>query len=84
MEQLSVRDLEVKGRRVLVRVDFNVSIEEVDGNLRIMMERELRYLKDELVNPDRPFRVILGGSKVSDKIAVIKALRERNCPESRL
>jgi 3-phosphoglycerate kinase len=73
MEQLSVRDLEVKGRRVLVRVDFNVSIEEVDGNLRIMMERELRYLKDELVNPDRPFRVILGGSKVSDKIAVIKA-----------
>jgi 3-phosphoglycerate kinase len=25
MEQLSVRDLEVKGRRVLVRVDFNVN-----------------------------------------------------------
>ena len=41
------------------------------------MERELRYLKDELASPDRPFLVILGGSKVSDKIAVIKALMER-------
>jgi 3-phosphoglycerate kinase len=41
------------------------------------MERELRYLKDEPANPDRPFLVILGGSKVSDKIAVIKALMEK-------
>jgi phosphoglycerate kinase len=40
----------------------------------LLMERELRYLKHELANPDRPFLVILGGSKVSDKIAVIKAL----------
>ena len=40
------------------------------------MERELRYLKDELANPDRPFLMILGGSKVS-KIAVIKALMEK-------
>jgi phosphoglycerate kinase len=43
----------------------------------LLMERELRYLKDELASPDRPFLVILGGSKVSDKIAVIKALMER-------
>ena len=43
----------------------------------LLMERELRYLKDELANPDRPFLVILGGSKVSDKIAVIKALMEK-------
>ena len=35
----------------------------------LLMERELRYLKDELANPDRPFLVILGGSKVCDKIA---------------
>src|SRR6201984_1224001 len=40
----------------------------------LLMERELQYLKDELANPDRPFLVILGGSKVSDKIGVIKAL----------
>jgi phosphoglycerate kinase len=43
----------------------------------LLMERELQYLKDELANPDRPFLVILGGSKVSDKIAVIKALIEK-------
>jgi len=43
----------------------------------LLMERELRYLKDELANPGRPFLVILGGSKVSDKIAVIKALMEK-------
>jgi 3-phosphoglycerate kinase len=40
----------------------------------LLMERELQYLKDELANPDRPFLVILGGSKVSDKIEVIKSL----------
>jgi 3-phosphoglycerate kinase len=43
----------------------------------LLMERELQYLKDELANPDRPFLVILGGSKVSDKIEVIKALMEK-------
>src|SRR5258708_1932920 len=43
----------------------------------LLMERELQYLKDELANPNRPFLVILGGSKVSDKIAVIKALMEK-------
>jgi 3-phosphoglycerate kinase len=43
----------------------------------LLMERELRYLKDELEDPERPFLVILGGSKVSDKIAAIKALVEK-------
>jgi 3-phosphoglycerate kinase len=43
----------------------------------LLMERELQYLKDELEDPDRPFLVILGGSKVSDKIAAIKALVEK-------
>src|SRR5580700_9836333 len=43
----------------------------------LLMERELKYLQDELAKPDRPFLVILGGSKVSDKIGVIKALMER-------
>jgi 3-phosphoglycerate kinase len=40
----------------------------------LLMERELQYLHEELENPVRPFLVILGGSKVSDKIQVIKAL----------
>ena len=43
----------------------------------LLMERELKYLKEELADPDRPFLVILGGSKVSDKIGVIKALMEK-------
>ena len=42
-----------------------------------LMEKELKYLGDELAQPARPFLVILGGSKVSDKIGVIKALMER-------
>lgn len=42
-----------------------------------LMEKELKYLKEELANPERPFIVILGGSKVSDKIGVIKALMEK-------
>jgi phosphoglycerate kinase len=43
----------------------------------LLMEKELRYLKDELANPAKPFLVILGGAKVSDKIGVIKALMEK-------
>ena len=41
------------------------------------MERELIFLGDELDNPARPFVVILGGAKVSDKIKVIDRLLEK-------
>ena len=41
------------------------------------MERELKFLGDELENPARPFVVILGGAKVSDKIKVIDRLLEK-------
>ncbi len=37
-----------------------------------LMERELDILGKALENPKRPFVVILGGKKVSDKIGVIK------------
>ena len=43
----------------------------------ILMERELQFLGDELESPARPFVVILGGAKVSDKIKVIDRLLEK-------
>jgi phosphoglycerate kinase len=42
-----------------------------------LMEKELKYLGHELEAPTKPFVVIMGGSKVSDKIGVIKALMQR-------
>src|SRR5256886_3543170 len=42
-----------------------------------LMEKEIQYLSNELAKPAKPFVVILGGSKVSDKIGVIKALMEK-------
>ena len=39
-----------------------------------LMEKELKYLHEELDNPAKPFVVIMGGAKVSDKIGVLKAL----------
>ena len=39
-----------------------------------LMEKELQYLGKALEQPERPFVVILGGAKVSDKIAVIQNL----------
>jgi phosphoglycerate kinase len=43
----------------------------------LLMERELKFLGDELENPARPFVVILGGAKVSDKIQVIDRLLDK-------
>lgn len=42
-----------------------------------LMERELKYLIEELDRPARPFVVIMGGSKVSDKIQVIMNLLQK-------
>lgn len=48
-----------------------------DSAMGFLMERELKYLAGELETPERPFLVIMGGAKVSDKIEVIKSLMER-------
>jgi 3-phosphoglycerate kinase len=42
-----------------------------------LIEKELTFLGDKTANPERPFVVILGGAKVSDKITVIDALLEK-------
>jgi phosphoglycerate kinase len=43
----------------------------------LLMEKELKHLREGLAKPAKPFVVILGGSKVSDKIGVLKALMEK-------
>jgi len=42
-----------------------------------LIEKELAYLGEKTANPERPFTVILGGAKVSDKIKVIDVLLEK-------
>jgi phosphoglycerate kinase len=39
-----------------------------------LVEKEIAYLADAIAKPKRPFVAILGGKKVSDKIAVIENL----------
>jgi phosphoglycerate kinase len=39
-----------------------------------LMEKELAYLGRALADPERPFLAIMGGAKISDKIAVIQNL----------
>lgn len=39
-----------------------------------LLEKEIKYLGGAVTNPQRPFMVILGGAKVSDKIGVIENL----------
>ncbi|MDP1660785.1 MAG: phosphoglycerate kinase, partial [Phycisphaerales bacterium] len=40
----------------------------------LLLEKELKYLDGALKNPARPFVVVLGGAKVSDKIGVVENL----------
>lgn len=42
-----------------------------------LIEKEIKFLGEALQNPERPFVAILGGAKVSDKIAVIENLLEK-------
>lgn len=42
-----------------------------------LLESEIQYLGQALANPDHPFVAILGGAKVSDKIAVIDNLLDK-------
>lgn len=39
-----------------------------------LLEKEIKYLGEAVASPQKPFMVILGGAKVSDKIGVIENL----------
>lgn len=49
-------------------------LESVAG---FLMEKEIEYLASAVESPASPFVAILGGAKVSDKIAVIEALLDK-------
>lgn len=55
-----------------------VGVPEAMGNkpkvAGFLVEKEIAYLSDALANPGRPFTVILGGAKVSDKLPAIENL----------
>ncbi|MDO5738122.1 MAG: triose-phosphate isomerase [Eubacteriales bacterium] len=42
-----------------------------------LMQKEIEVMQETLENPEHPFVAILGGAKVSDKIAVIKNLLKK-------
>ncbi len=42
-----------------------------------LLEKEIEYLGNAVENPTRPFVAILGGAKVSDKLAVVKNLLDK-------
>jgi phosphoglycerate kinase len=44
----------------------------------LLMEKEIKALSWVLTDADQPFVVVLGGAKVSDKIAVIRSLMNRS------
>ena len=43
----------------------------------LLLEKEIKYLGQALAYPDHPFVAVIGGAKVSDKIAVIENLLEK-------
>jgi len=50
--------------------------EYLPGVAGLLMERELDYLGRVAENPERPFAIILGGAKVSEKLAILRNLSE--------
>lgn len=53
----------------------NVGIaSHLPSGIGYLIQKEIKYFEDALENPKRPLTVILGGSKVSDKIGVIENL----------
>ncbi len=47
------------------------------GYMGFLVQRELEVFEEELSDPDRPFVLLLGGAKVSDKLPVIENLLDK-------
>lgn len=47
------------------------------GAIGFLVQRELEFLDRAIGNPARPFLAVIGGAKVSDKLAVLDKLLER-------
>ena len=62
MAKLTIRDLNVRGKRVFLRVDYNVPLEEKDGQMVITDDTRIRENEDE--KHARPFvsRSLGGGA----------------------
>ena len=54
-----------------------VMMEGKDRVTGFLIEKELKFLGETVENPECPFVAILGGAKVSDKIAVIENLMKK-------
>lgn len=54
-----------------------VMMEGKDKVTGFLIEKELKFLGETVQDPERPFVAILGGAKVSDKIAVIENLMKK-------
>lgn len=55
-------------------VGIATHLEAVSG---FLMEKEIQFIGGAVENPEKPFVAILGGAKVSDKIAVIENLLKK-------
>lgn len=51
--------------------------QSLPGAAGLLLAKEIFFLSKALENPEKPFIAILGGAKVSDKIAVIDSLLEK-------
>ena len=79
-EQRKVSDLDVTvvstGKKV-VMIEAGANEVPNDKMFGYVMENELKAIDGIMLNPERPFCAILGGSKVSTKITIIENLLEK-------
>lgn len=56
----------------------NVGVAKIlPSAIGFLIERELKYLKDTLTKPEKPFTAIFGGAKVSGKIELLERILDK-------